>query len=69
MPKQQRMFESEDLPLFSGTAPKGELQDFNPQPADRQLGMFDCPLCRDTGLVKVGSRWVNCLCERGQCHE
>ena len=57
-----------DLPLFSGTPARAEVQAFAPPPADRQLGMFECSLCRDTGLVKVGSRWINCVCKRGQLH-
>ena len=57
-----------DLPLFSRTAARAEVQAFTPPPADRQLGMFECNLCRDTGLVKAGSRWIHCVCRRSRKH-
>lgn len=30
--RQPRMFGEEDLPLFSGTAPRGEVEVFDPKP-------------------------------------
>ena len=58
---QKRMFETEDLPLFSGTAQKCTVETFDPKPAHRQESMAHCPLCLDTG--KIGK--IYCLCEMG----
>ena len=55
--KQQRMFETEDLPLFSGTAPTGHIETFDPLPAHRQESLAKCRFCADTGRVKDGFCW------------
>jgi len=36
-PKQQTMFQTEDLPLFSGTAPTVKDEKFTPTPVVKQL--------------------------------
>jgi len=38
--QQTRMFETEDLPLFSGTTPAGHIETFDPPPASRQLQLL-----------------------------
>ncbi len=55
-----------DLPLFSGTAPAAQLAGFTPAPADRQLGLFACGFCKDTGQVKVKGKVHLCSCPAGQ---
>jgi len=55
-----------DLPLFSGTAQQAQPAGFTPAPADRQLGLFACGFCKDTGQVKVKGRLHLCSCPAGQ---
>lgn len=63
-PAQRLMFTSgEDLPLFSGTAPRASAETFDPKPESKQLGFFNCPACRDTGTVHLqNGRTVRCWC-------
>jgi len=65
MKRQGTLFGEEVLPLFSGTAPRGEVESFTPQTVPRQPAMF-CPLCKGTGEVLVEGRRVRCLCPQGQ---
>lgn len=60
------MFETEDLPLFSGTAPRGRPEVFDPQPEPRQLGLFGdvCPICKGFGTVKVNGKLQRCICNK-----
>jgi len=60
--KQARMFESEDLPLFSGAAPRAVIESYQPQEVARQGRFYTCPLCLDTGHIRVRGRIQNCLC-------
>lgn len=59
-PKQSRMFETEDLPLFSGAVQSVFLSKIKPnRPTQPILG--NCHVCMDTG-------WVDghyCWCEAG----
>ena len=53
--QQKRMFETEDLPLFSGTAPTGHVEALSTL-RDTSLVVlegFTCKLCFDTGMVRV----------------
>lgn len=54
----------EDLPLFSGAAAKAEESQYNPKEEPRQLGLFHCPICKDTGQVRImtGGSLINCVC-------
>jgi len=55
--KQQRMFETQDLPLFSGTAPKGKVKKFDPKPVARQECLAERRICLDTGTVDGRPCW------------
>ena len=61
---QQTMFETEDLPLFSGTAQRAEVEAFSPRPESRQETWAQCKLCLDTGFVQGEKRF--CICPIGQ---
>lgn len=58
MTQQKSMFTHEDLPLFSGTAPRARVDRFDPQAIARQLHLGQCPICEDTGLVD--NRFCTC---------
>lgn len=60
---QLKMFETEDLPLFSGTAPTGHIETFDPKPEHLQESLAKCRFCADTG--KLGD-FAYCWCEAGQ---
>jgi hypothetical protein len=61
--KQARMFQTEDLPLFSGTTPRGTIPtSTHAEPAQPILG--GCRLCLDTGLVDGKPCW----CEAGAAY-
>ncbi len=62
MSPQSSMFETEDLPLFSGTAQRAELSPFAPRPEPQQESLADCQLCADTG--QIGD--IFCWCQAGQ---
>ncbi len=67
MTKQAQMFEFEDLPLFSGTAPRGQEARFDPSPTATQESMATCKTCLDTGKV-AATRTVGvkfCWCKAG----
>lgn len=64
---QIEMFEDgQDLPLFSGTAPRATLSQPDPHPREDQDLIFDCHLCFDTGAIKNGKGSVYCGCYAGQ---
>ena len=54
--KQGRMFETEDLPLFSGTSQEGKVEVFEPEPVPQSERLFKCPVCMDTGRVAIKTR-------------
>ena len=58
-PKQARMWEYEDTPLWSGSAPVVHLPEpkHNPRPATHR--MFACGLCQDTGVTSAGYCWCD----------
>ena len=69
---QRRMFELGDLPLFSGTVPQVEVEEFKPAVVVQQERMFECSVCRDGGWIRVGvrgrygsERMVWCTCAAG----
>jgi len=69
--QQMTMFPNgEDLPLFSGTAQRATLEQFDPQPQEGiQLHLGDCPICEGTGIVYLhpgpnGTKF--CFCEAGE---
>ena len=64
------MFSHEDLPLFSGTAPTGRTETFEPCETPHKLALgVDCRLCLDTGELQI-RRGVfrRCWCKAGQEH-
>lgn len=64
MTKQMSMFSTEDLPLFSGTAPRGEVSPFEIKDHPRQEPLpANCTACADTGVL---GEYAFCWCEAGQ---
>lgn len=62
--KQMNMFDTEDLPLFSGTAPKGTISPFEIKDQAKQESLpAHCHLCADTGRIDL---YKFCWCEAGQ---
>ena len=47
---QGRLFQVEDLPLFSGTAPRGNVEPLEAEP-EPELLPPECEFCRASGLV------------------
>ncbi len=63
--RQTEMFTVEEVtPLFTGSALRGQVEAYRPQPAARQTA-FGCPVCHDTGEVVVNGRKVRCTCPAG----
>jgi len=63
--EQLQMFESDEvLPLWTGTAVTGRVEVYRPRPAARQAA-FGCPVCHDTGVVRVNGRLIRCTCSAG----
>lgn len=60
---QIRMFDAQDLPLFSGTAPRCHIKVFDPKPAHHQESFAKCRFCQDTGVL---GDYAFCWCEAGQ---
>ena len=58
----------ESLPLFSGTPQRVEVATpgISDVPTGRQMWMFECPVCRDTGKVGTGAKARYCWCRAGQ---
>ena len=69
--QQAIMFETEDLPLFSGTAPRGNIEKFDPCRVYGKITLdIKCKLCLDTGILQIRSGiFRNCWCEAGQRKE
>lgn len=66
--RQPRMFQTEDLPLFSGACPEVHSQPFTQETATRQATFSACPLCLDTGYVNVAGAQRPCFCSAGDKH-
>jgi hypothetical protein len=66
MAQQTKMFQTEDLPLFSGPAPRGRQESFDPQPEPRQLRLFQdaCPICMGFGAVNLNGKLKRCICNK-----
>ncbi|HUW09178.1 MAG TPA: hypothetical protein VM537_05575 [Anaerolineae bacterium] len=63
MTKQLSLFTNgEDLPLFSGTAPRHRAEAFAPAAVNKQESLATCRVCLDTG--SVGGH--TCTCQAGQ---
>lgn len=60
---QLTMFQTEDLPLFSETAPRGNVETFDPKADAYQESLADCRFCADTGVL---GEYAFCWCEAGQ---
>ena len=66
MTHQLSMFTNgEDLPLISGTAPRGSIKPFAPKTEHRQESLAACRTCLDTGTVEGRPCW----CKAGQAPE
>jgi len=67
MSGQKRIWESEDLPLFSGTPIRGDPPKAASDVAHRQglLGGAKCGLCFDTGIIMDGHEVKFCWCLTG----
>lgn len=64
MTHQLSMFQTEDLPLFSGTAPRGKVEPFKAKPEPKQERLpASCDACADTGVL---GEYAFCWCEAGQ---
>ena len=64
---QQRMWQTDDLPLFSGTPIRVEpLLARDERGLDQPPLPCRCRLCRDTGTVVVSHSVEYCVCEAGQ---
>jgi hypothetical protein len=65
MASQDRMFDHEDLPLFSGTAPKGQDEVYEPELQSRQgrLPGMECPICHGFGAVRQDGKLKRCICQ------
>ena len=50
--KQSNMFESQDLPLFSGTPQAGKDPEFTPKAEPIQGKLINCKWCNDTGWLE-----------------
>ena len=55
--------QAEDTPLFSGTPMRAHIPEAKPEPAGQQATLAQCPLCLDTGIVKVGLVTRRCWCK------
>lgn len=64
-PTQMSMFTTEDLPLFSGTAPAITAPVFAPEVVSQQAALAKCKTCYDTGII-YGGHLGFCWCEAGQ---
>lgn len=66
--KQSAMFtRGEELPLFSGVAIRQRAaQVATPSKPSTQARLATCPICLDTGRVKIGKKILVCWC---RCQE
>lgn len=61
--KQSSMFaDGQDSPLFSGTPAQAFVEAFIPAPSAPQSKLYACPICYDTGKVKLQGRLYPCTC-------
>ena len=60
--RQTPMFQTEDLPLFSGTPQPAKVNPFTPTPSAIQARLPICQFCAGTGIT--GTR-LFCSCEAG----
>jgi len=67
MTAQKRIWESEDLPLFSGTPVRVDPPKAASDTTHRQrlLGGAECGLCFDTGIIMDGHEPKFCWCDAG----
>lgn len=67
MTAQKRIWESEDLPLFSGTPVRVDPPKVASDTSHRQrlLGGAQCGLCFDTGIIRDGHDLKFCWCPVG----
>ena len=61
-----RLWQTEDLPLFSGSTPTVRAQPFTPTEATTQQHIGNCPICYDTGTVMIKGKTRPCICKKGQ---
>lgn len=54
--------QAEDAPLFSGTPMRVHIPPPAPEPAGQQATLAQCPLCLDTGMVKLNGHIRRCWC-------
>jgi len=72
MAQQLSMFDTQDLPLFSGTCPRATVHPFTPRPQRIQGTLFKCPICHDTGRITIRTQHPHtchfhyCWCEAGR---
>ena len=50
------MFDTQDMPLFSGTPIKANESRFSAKPVEKQMILGSCPVCLDTGVIVDGER-------------
>ena len=60
---QLSMFSHEDLPLWSGAAPRVKDESFDPQPEAQQSTWAKCRFCADTGVL---GDHAYCWCKAGE---
>lgn len=64
--KQDTMFTTQDLPIFSGTAYSTSRKSNAPANQTGQTSFAKCKLCLDTGSVTIKFRTRTCWCQAGQ---
>jgi DNA repair protein RadC len=65
--QQAAMFpDGDDLPLFSGMGQVVHVQPFRQQTQEKNLGLFECAVCRDGGVIQHEGIETFCLCVKGQ---
>ena len=60
------MFQTEDLPLFSGTSQTTRENGFEKKPVTIQKRLLACPICLGTGAYLNSKTLTFCTCEVGQ---
>jgi len=63
---QLKMFETADLPLFSGTAPRGKIETFDPKPAHRQDSLINGDTFLPCGCCFNSLGTLVCECSAAQ---
>jgi len=54
--------QADDSPLFSGTPMRANIPEAKAEPAGQQATLAQCPLCLDTGMVKLNGHIRRCWC-------